>query len=140
MRQLHFTKNKNLGFDRKDVVIFDTAGIRTTYSSMHHRFRSIKTELLRNPDILNVSLAFAVPGQEFWTYTEFALMDVAESKPTRIKTMYIDQDYLETLGMNLVSGENFASEFADSLNDGVIFNESAARELGIGSTLVKRFT
>ena len=133
MRQLHFTKNKNLGFDRKDVVILGTAGIKTTYSSMHHRFRSIKTELLRNPDILNVSLAFVVPGQKFSTFTEFALMDVAESKPTRIKTMYIDQDYLETLGMNLVAGENFTSEFADSLNDGVIFNESAARELGIGS-------
>ena len=134
MRQLHFTKNKNLGFDRQDVVILDTSGIKTTYSSMPHRFRSIKIELLRNPNILNVSLAFVVPGQDFWTSSEFTLIDVPESKPTRIKTMYIDQDYLETLGINLVAGQNFTSAFATRSNDGVIFNESAAREMGIGRT------
>ena len=134
MRQLHFTKNKNLGFDRQDVVILDTSGIKTTYSSMPHRFRSIKIELLRNPNILNVSLAFVVPGQDFWTSSEFTLIDVPESKPTRIKTMYIDQNYLETLGINLVAGQNFTSAFATRSNDGVIFNESAARVMGIGRT------
>lgn len=134
IRQLHFFKNRSLGFDRQDVVILGTAGIKTTYSSRPHRFRSIKTELMRNPDILNVSLAFAVPGQDFWTSTEFTLMDVPESKPTRIKTMYIDQDYLETLGINLLAGKNFASAFATTSNDGVILNESAAREMGIGRT------
>ena len=61
-------------------------------------------------------------------------MDVPEGKPTRIKTMYIDQDYLETLGINLVAGQNFASAFATRSNDGVILNESAAREMGIGRT------
>ena len=138
MRQLHFTKNKNLGFDRHDVVILDTQGIEETWPSMERRFRTIKNELTRNPNILNVSLAFVVPGQDFSTGSEFKLVDAPESKPTRIKTMYIDQDYLETLGIELIAGRNFTSIFATRSYDGVILNESAAREMGIGRTTGQR--
>ena len=134
MRQLHFTKNKNLGFESRDVVILNSSEIDYDVYSAEHRFRTIKDELRRNPNILNVSLSFVVPGEEFWTGSEFTLIDAPESKPTIIKTMYIDQDYLETLGINLVAGQNFKSAFATKSYDGVIFNESAAREMGIGRT------
>ena len=59
-------------------------------------------------------------------------MDAPESKPTIIKTMYIDQDYLKTLGIELISGQNLNAIFANRYYDGVILNESAAREMGIG--------
>ena len=134
MRQLHFTKTKNLGFESRDVVILNSSEIDYDVYSAEHRFRTIKGELRRNPNILNVSLSFVVPGEEFRNESEFTLIDAPESKPTIIKTMYIDQDYLETLGINLVAGQNFKSAFATRSYDGVIFNESAAREMGIGRT------
>ncbi|MDE3000091.1 MAG: ABC transporter permease [Gemmatimonadota bacterium] len=134
MRQLHFTKNKDLGFESRDVVILDSSKIDYDVYSAEHRFGTIKDELRRNPSILKVSLAFVVPGEDFWTGTEFKLIDVAESKPTRIKTMYIDQDYLETLGIDLIAGQSFKSAFATRSYNGVILNESAAREMGIGRT------
>ena len=132
MRQLHFLKDKNLGFDRRDVVILNTKGIKYDAYSMEVRYHTIKNELMRNPNIFNVSLASFVPGEDFWTGSEYKLMGAAGSKATRIKTWYIDQDYLATLGINLVSGRNFTSAFATKSSDGVILNESAARLLGIG--------
>ena len=39
--------------------------------------------------------------------------------------MYIDQDYLETLGIELIAGQNFRSIFASRSYDGVILNDSA---------------
>lgn len=47
--------------------------------------------------------------------------------------MYIDLDYLETLGIELIAGQNFRSVFASRSYDGVILNESAARIMGIGT-------
>ena len=134
MRQLHFFKDKNLGFDRRDVIILDTDGIEYDGHSMKHSLRTIKDELTRSPNVLVASFAFAVPGEDFWVENTFTLMDAPESKPTGIKTMYIDPDYLETLGINLVAGQNFTSIFATGSYDGVILNESAAREMGIGRT------
>ena len=132
MRQLHLFKDKNLGFDRRDVIILDTDGIEYDGHSMKHRLRTIKDELTRSPNVLVASFASAVPGEDFWGENTFTLMDAPESKPTGIKTMYIDPDYLETLGINLVAGQNFTSIFATRTYDGVILNESASREMGIG--------
>ena len=132
MRQLHFFKDMNLGFDRRDVIILDTDGIEYDGHSMKHRLRTIKDELTRSPNVLVASFASAVPGEDFWGENTFTLMDAPESKPTGIKTMYIDPDYLETLGINLVAGQNFTSIFATRTYDGVILNESASREMGIG--------
>ncbi len=138
MRQLHFTKSKNLGFDTRNVVVLDTEGIEWNVNSAEHRFRSIKDELKRHPDILNVSLASVVPGQDYLPRSQYTLIDSPGSQPKSIKTVYIDQDYLETMGIELIAGQNFASIFAKKSNDGVILNESAAGEMGIGSTTGQR--
>ncbi len=132
MRQLHFLGAKNLGFDARDVVILNTQGIKYATYSMEGRYQTIKNELMRNPNILNVSLASFVPGEDPWTGSKYKLMGATGSKEATIKTWYIDQDYLETLGVNLVAGRNFTSAFATKSSDGVILNESAARLLGIG--------
>ena len=134
MRQLHFTRYKNLGFDNRDVVVLDTPGIDDDVRSVESRVRTIKDELKRNPNILSVSLATHVPGNDIWSRGTYTLMDAPVSKPTRITTMYIDQDYLETLGIELIAGQNFRSVFASRSYDGVILNESAARMMGIGTT------
>lgn len=134
MRQLHFTRYKNLGFDNRDVVVLDTPGIDDDVRSVESRVQTIKDELKRNPNILSVSLATHVPGNDIWSRGTYTLMDAPVSKPTRITTMYIDQDYLETLGIELIAGQNFRSIFASRSYDGVILNESAARMMGIGTT------
>ena len=134
MRQLQFTRHKNLGFDKRDVVVLDTPGIDDDVRSVESRVRTIKNELKRNPNILSVSLATHAPGNDIWSGGTYTLIDAPESKPTRIKTMYIDQDYLETLGIELIAGQNFRSIFASRSYDGVILNASAARVMGIGKT------
>ncbi len=134
IRQLHFIRYKNLGFDKRDVVVLDARGIDNDVRSVERRVRTIKYELKRNPNILSVSFATHVPGNHIWSRGTYTLIDAPESKPTRIKTMYIDQDYLKTLGIELIAGQNFRSIFASRSYDGVILNASAARVMGIGTT------
>ncbi len=167
MRQLHFTKYKNLGFDRRNVVVLATpeidndlqlslqrrirdienepnrnlnirsvsivAEIENYARSLERRVRTIKSELKRNPNILSVSLTTDVPGKDSRSRNVYTLMDAPEGRPAEIYTMYIDQDYLETLGIELIAGQSFGSIFATPSYDGVIFNESAARLMGIGT-------
>lgn len=148
MWQLQFIKNKNLGFDKRNVVLLDTEGIKrqnttgkrpatiTEYQqATEKRFHTIKEELLRNPNILSVSLASVAPGQDFWGGNTYTLLDKPNREPTYLKTMYIDQYYLKTLGLDLIEGQNFQSIFASESHNGIILNESAARKLGINKTV-----
>ena len=132
IRQLDFIKDKNLGFQGRDVVLLDIGGVEYDLSSVENRFQTIKNELKRNPNVLSVSLATNVPGNDRWGGGTYTLMDAPVSKTKRIKTTYIDQDYLETLGIELIGGQNLTAIFANRSYDGVILNESAAREMGIG--------
>ena len=172
MRQLHFTKHKNLGFDRRNVVVLYTPEIendlhrsfvrrfRTIQNeqkqnpnilrvsfmtelenyvrSLERRIQTIKSELKRSPNVLSVSLATDVPGKKSRGRSTFTLLDAPEGRPTEINTMYIDQDYLETLGIELIAGQGFRSIFASGSHDGVILNESAAQLMGIGTTTGQR--
>ena len=172
IRQLHFTKNKNLGFDRRNVVVLYTPEIENDLQrslerrvraienepnqnrikrsaaianeienhvrSLERRVRTIKSEMRRNPNILSVSLATDVPGNDSRTRNVYTLMDAPEGRPTEIYTMFIDKDYLETLGIKLIAGQSFRSIFATGSYDGVILNESAARLMGIGTTTGQR--
>jgi putative ABC transport system permease protein len=56
-----------------------------------------------------------------------------ELKPTKTTLLMVDEDYIKTLGLNLVTGRNFSKDIAGDASAYVI-NETAVRELGLGST------
>jgi len=57
----------------------------------------------------------------------------------RIKEVFIGDDYLQTLGLELVAGESFEAHRRDSsANVGVILNEAAASELGMEKPIGQR--
>ncbi len=138
LRQLHFMNKKNLGFEKRDVVVLDAGEISAIGTPAEHRIQTIKDELTRNPNILNVSIASSLPGQNYWITNEFTLIDSPASKPLGFKTTCVDRDYLETMGIDLIAGRNLTLNFATMTNDEVILNESAARAMGIGKTTGQR--
>ncbi|WP_051007987.1 ABC transporter permease [Psychroflexus torquis] len=50
-------------------------------------------------------------------------------------TYNIDEHYLPTMGMNLISGRNFSKDFGDEMNN-VIINEEALKILGFGENAI----
>jgi len=49
----------------------------------------------------------------------------------QVEAMYIDFNFLETLGIKLVEGRSFSKEFGSDQTQSVILNETAVKKLGI---------
>ncbi len=124
--QLYFMRNKDLGFNKEQVISFPLDGKKDGYQVLD----LLRNELKGNPDILSVSgadnnLGIGRDGSRFRSIFGF------EYKNRIVKTNFlaVDYDYLETLDVKLVEGRGFKRGFAsDSLS--VVINEAMARELG----------
>jgi len=131
--QLHYIQNKNLGFNKEQVIVLHDA------YALGENLRAFKTEALRHPSLLSgtVSGFLPVPSNRsdtgFWPEGQTSSSDNAVS----MQIWSIDYDYLKTLGMEITAGRDFSEAFgADS--SAVILNESAAKNFGFNNPIGKR--
>lgn len=124
--QLDFMLNKNLGFNKEQVISFPLDGKKNSYEAV----KLLRDELRGNPDVLNVTAADNNLGYGLDGSSSKSLYGY-EYKGRSVGTNFltVDYDYVETLGLQMVAGRNFQRGFAnDSLS--VVINEAMARELG----------
>jgi ABC-type antimicrobial peptide transport system permease subunit len=124
--QLDFMRNKDLGFNKEQVLSFPLDGKKNSYEALE----LLRNELAGNPDILEISgadnnLGYGKDGSVSSSMFGF------EYKNRIINTNYltVDYDYVETLDLELVAGRNFNREFASD-KSGAVINEAMAKEFG----------
>tara|TARA_R110002050_G_scaffold56512_4_gene127207 strand:- start:14719 stop:17127 length:2409 start_codon:yes stop_codon:yes gene_type:complete len=122
--QINFMRNKDLGYDKEQVVSIPINGKKNSYAAL----QLLKQELSGNPDILSVSgadnnLGRGKDGSQSSSIIGFEY----KGRVVRTNFLVVDHDYVPTLGIEMLKGRNFTSA-ADSLV--VVINEAMARELG----------
>ncbi len=122
-QQMSFIQNKNLGFDKNQVLL-----IEDTYTIID-QLPAFKDAIKKLPEVKNVAISSFLP-LDGGRRNSFGL--IAKGKPNNLivaQCWNIDDDYLNTLSMNLVDGRNFNGErLADSAS--VILNETAVERFG----------
>ncbi|MEO9483847.1 MAG: ABC transporter permease [Ekhidna sp.] len=119
-KQMMFMKNKQLGFNKENVIILDQAQeLRTDQ-------RAFRNELLKIDGVKNVTYAFAMPGEFIGNL--ITTSEIPNRPQVRTFTVSVDDAYIETLEMEILSGRGFNPDYNDSTN--VIINETAAFLLG----------
>jgi putative ABC transport system permease protein len=93
--------------------------------------KTLKNELLSYDVIQGVS-GSAYDLAEGWMGTYF---NKSDGEQDLVLYNYVDQDFLPTLGMELVAGRNFTDDFPSDFESSIIINESFARLLGTDSLL-----
>jgi putative ABC transport system permease protein len=117
--QLKFLKNKNLGFDKEQIVVVP---IKT--NAMRQNYETVKAELLRNPNIVSIAAVSNVPGGRFnqneiyWQDTE------GEESVSQVR---VDYDFFKTLDIEITAGRDFSKAMATDSAAAFILNETAAR-------------
>jgi putative ABC transport system permease protein len=127
INQVRYMHNKDLGFRKDQVLFFPMRG-----DNLRKNYASFKNELLRYPGIASISIGYGFPGDLFGD-GPITVKEKPELKPTKTTLLMVDEDYIKTLGLNLVTGRNFSKDIAGDVSAYVI-NETAVRELGLGST------
>jgi putative ABC transport system permease protein len=135
-QQMNLFRNKQLGFDKDQVVVAKLYG--KFKEKMITQRNLIKNELLRNPDILAVGKASNVIGDDL-SVESVTPLNVPQGKQyPSVRVMRIDENYLNVLNIKLKEGRNFSTAFNDSAS--FIINEEAAKMLELknplGSTVV----
>ena len=124
--QIDYMRNKDLGFDKEQVLSFPLNGKKNSYDVVN----LLREELKGNPNILSVTgsdnnLGRGKDGSQYSSVWGF------DYKGRNVKTnvLAVDYDYIKTLGLELKEGRSFdASRENDTQT--VIINERMAKELG----------
>ncbi|OEK05266.1 ABC transporter permease [Roseivirga misakiensis] len=127
--QLEFIQNKNLGFDRDQVIIINDAYLARGNTA------ALKTEMESFSEVKSASLSGFLPTPSSNNMNVF-LKGVVPTQDNQIisSNWTVDYEYLETMGMEIVDGRNFSRDFpTDSL--GIIVNEAAVKEFGFDNPI-----
>jgi putative ABC transport system permease protein len=119
--QLKYIQNKDLGFNRNQVVILNNV------NTLDHP-ELLKQQIKQLPGVVNATLTSFLP-----TANNKVLNFVSPGEKEGHSTQFwkIDKDYISTMGMRMKAGRGFSGEFrTDSL--AMVINETAAKTFGYG--------
>lgn len=127
--QLSYIQNKKLGFDKEQVIMVHDAWI------LDKKVESYKNEALRHASILRGTVASFLPVNSTNNNNIYFPGKVVNGdKSYVINNHWVDHDYIETLGMEIVDGRDFSKDFpTDSM--AILINETAVKQMGITDPL-----
>jgi putative ABC transport system permease protein len=124
VQQLSFMKNKDLGFNKEQMMLIDMN------QEANQKFEMLRTELKRSPLILGVTASGQRLGENFHQSGFKVKGDtgVFNITPSNVN---VDYEYLDVYGIKLKEGRKFSKDIATDKDMAFIINESFAKELGI---------
>ena len=133
--QLHFMQNKDLGFNKDQVLSFHLPS-----HDVREQIESLKAELLRDPSIEAVSTAANPIGNNNLNSNSFHFEEHGEISPSgrKVHRLFIDADFLTTLQTHFQAGRNFSTTQPTDKDGSVIINETLASQLGWTDPIGKR--
>lgn len=124
-RQLDYLKNKDLGFNKSDVII---TGIPTETPDLE--FELIREELFRIPGVTDVSFSSNIPGSQSGSRIQFYPEGELAENGLLVNSYSIDDHFVRQFDLTLLNGRDFTSDLASDSVSSVIINESAAKRFG----------
>jgi len=127
--QLTYIKNKDLGFNRNQVLIIKNVTAVSDPKVLQQQLRQL-------PGVINTTLT-----QYFPTAHISALNYVNTGTGKSIETQFwpVDANYINTMGMKLVHGRNFDEQFLTD-SSAVIINQTMANMIGYNGNPATKIT
>ncbi|WP_419788539.1 ABC transporter permease [Mucilaginibacter sp. SP1R1] len=127
-KQLSYIRNKNLGFDKTNVLSFPMR-------DMQKHFDAVKVDLLKQPGVLSVTSGGGnIIDNNGWTGD-----NDWDGKPAKanliLHPMPIDKDFINFFSIKLKQGNGFTGAVADSNH--FILNEAAISAMGLKDPIGK---
>jgi len=135
--QLKYLKNKNLGFDREQLLFVKIYEDHTNTDNRIRWLNTMKSELIKLDGVVNASLSSHVPGTRYYQ-GQFIPDGFLESETFNMEEYFIDDNFLATFGIELVEGRGFSKEFLSDTDNAVILNISAVNQFGWTNPIGKK--
>jgi putative ABC transport system permease protein len=133
-QQLQYIQNKELGFNKNQVLIVHDA------YALNEKTETFKNEVKRLPNVVNGTMSGYLPVESYRSNSPLFQEGILDqTKMVTIQNWLIDYDYIPTLNMEVVQGRNFSQDFGTD-STAVILNETAVRKFGFKDPIGKRIS
>jgi putative ABC transport system permease protein len=124
VQQLTFMKNKDIGFDKDQMMLIEMN------KEANDKFETLKTEISKSSLIQGVTASGQRLGNNFhqWGFKVKADTGIMHITPSNVN---VDYDYLKVYGIKVKEGRGFSKDFETDKGMAFVINESLAKELGI---------
>jgi putative ABC transport system permease protein len=124
-QQMAYIQNKNIGYDRDQLLIVRESHLLGNQES------AFRDQLSNDPRVESITMSAFLPAGPTDNNMTTVYPGQQQEAVRRTLVYNIDATYLHTMGMTMVAGRNFSAvPESDSLN--VIINETAVKAFGLG--------
>jgi len=132
-QQLVYMRNTDMGINKSHVINMELRG------NLRKQYSTIKSELLRNPDITAVCATNGSFSKRFGT-DEIGWEGKPEDKRIFMSIHSVDFDYQKIFDIKMAMGRYFSRDYPTDRSDGIIVNETAAKIMGMESPIGQRIS
>ncbi|WP_020527804.1 ABC transporter permease [Flexithrix dorotheae] len=132
-QQLDYIKNKNLGFDKDQII-----NLRLANQELQEKAVTLKNKLEQISGIEKVAFASSLPGQGFGRRGIVPEGYSQDDDPWIVSIMSCNEDYFSLMNMEISAGRNFSPEFGTEREESIIINEAAAEAIGWDDPIGKK--
>ena len=126
-RQVDYLHNKDLGFNKDQILFFPLRGDNLAKST-----DAFRADLLQLPGVSSVSIGYGYPGDAV-AGDEIIFNRNGQQVTQSVTQLTVDFDYIKTLQLQLVAGRDFSRAMGTDQDHAWIINETAVRDLGFGT-------
>ncbi|HMG91891.1 MAG TPA: ABC transporter permease [Chryseolinea sp.] len=116
--------NKNMGFNKEQLVMIPLRDAQL------RNYETTKREFANHPGVVSTTVGFGIPGD---LIAGDEIIDPEKNKTVPVNLFCIDHDYIQTMGMTMVSGREFSKEIPTDTSEAFIINETALSVMGYKS-------
>lgn len=130
-RQVKFMMNKNLGFNKENLLF---AEIR---SDEKRSFEALRNKVLQHPEIVNMAISDNIPfnGSNGWLINwEGGQAD----EKVNIRHNRVSYDFVKTLGIEIIQGRDLSREYSGDFGKRCLINETAWKQFGWDNPINKK--
>lgn len=128
--QYKYALNKDLGYFNKDILLIDLGADFTGYSAYINSIRSIPNVIMAGGVMdglpMEGSMAIMIPHFEDKTLK------------VNVEGLAVDFNFIKTMGIKILQGREFSQDYGSDLEQSVMLNESAVKQLGITDPIGKQ--
>lgn len=129
--QLQYIQTRDIGFDRNNLL---TVLMPDRYPE--ERALVLKEEISKLATVDATSFAYYRPTGTVYFNSWYKVEIENEMKPILLNELFVDEDYIKTMHINLAEGRNFLNK--NEYQSAFIVNETAVKEFGWTNPIGKR--
>jgi len=135
LSQINFLRNKNLGFDKEQIV-----AIGLVDQVDQKNYEQLQSAFLEETSVIETTVSSALPGGDGFYAFRIEPEGLPDGEQMTMKSIGVDEEYITTYRLEILEGRGFSKDVTTDESSAFILNEAAVEKLEWSDPLGKNFS